>query len=225
MSLPIRQGTYYPPRSISPKFGRHLATLKYRISVAQLFISHAYIDDSRQSWVDGVTPFVGMKAMIDNFQADMHQRDQESIVPGKIPDSIKVVRHKPFYAAEVVMNGLDLRTMMAVFPEPLKQSVEVTPSDQGSPYRSREDLPTIEPSSTWFDLDDFVELDWLPVVKPTAHLLPTAACSRLTYFKRNSQSEESRTVTSKFGQEHTHSCFLGKESCKLSVDQMCLMHT
>ena len=218
MTLPIRQGTYYPPRQISPKFGRHLATLKYRISVAQLFISHAYIDDSRQSWVDGVTPFVGMKALIDKFRADMHQRDQESIVPGKIPDSIKVVRHKPFYAAEVVMNGLDLRTMMAVFPEPLKKSVEVTPSGQGSPYRSRDDLPTTEASSTWFDLDDFVELDWLPNVKPMAHLLPTAACSRLTYFKRNFQSEGCRTVTSKFGEEDTHSCFLGKESCKSLAD-------
>jgi hypothetical protein len=55
MSLPIRQGSFYPQRAISPKLGRHIATLKYRISVAQLFISHVYIDDSRESWVDGVS--------------------------------------------------------------------------------------------------------------------------------------------------------------------------
>jgi len=217
MSLPIRQGTYYPLRVISPKFGRHLATLKYRISVDQLFISHAYIDDSRETWVDGVTPFIGVKAMINKFQADLHQRDQESIVPGHIPDAIKVVRHKPFYAAEVILNGLDLQAMVAVFAEPLKQSVDVTSSGQRSNYRTRKDLPTIEPSSSWFDLDDFVETDWLPTTTPTVHLLPAVACSRLTYFKRNSTLSESPVVTSKFGDEDSHPCLLGKEECKLLI--------
>jgi hypothetical protein len=153
--------------------------------------------------------------MIDKFQADMHQRDQESIVPGRLSDAIKVVRHKPFYAAEVVLNGLDLRTMMAIFIEPLKQSVDVTSSGQSSSYRMRDDLPVVESSSPWFDIDDFVETDWVPPVTPTLHLLPTVACSRITYFKRNSTSSESPTVTSKFGVESSHSCLLGKESCEL----------
>lgn len=214
MSLPIRQGTYYPTRTISPKFGRHLATLKYRISVDQLFISHAYIDDSRESWVDGVTSFIGAKAMIDKFRADMHQRDQESIIPGRVPDAIKVVRHKPFYAAEVVLNGLDLRAMMAVFADPMKQSVDVTSSGLGSNYRTRKDLPTTDTSSSWFDLDDFVETDWLPSSTPTVHLLPAVACSRLTYFKRNSTLSESPIITSKFGDEDSHLCLLGKENCE-----------
>lgn len=215
MSLPIRQGTYYSPRPISPKFGRHLATLKYRISVAQLFIAHAYIDDSRESWVDGVTPFVGVKALINKFQADMHQRDQESIVPGRVPDAIKVVRHKPFYVAEVVLNGLDLRTMVAVFEEPLKRTIDVTSSGQPSNYRARKDLPAIEESSLWFDVDDFVETDWSSAAIPSVTLLPTVACARLTYFKRIVQPSESPMLTSKFGEEHTHSCLLGQESCEL----------
>jgi hypothetical protein len=217
MSLPIRQGKYYPPRAISPKFGRHLATLKYQISVDQLFISHAYIDDSRESWVDGVTSFIGAKAMIDKFRADMHQRDQESIVPGRVPDAIKVVRHKQFYAAEVVLNGLDLRAMVAVFAEPLKRSVDVTSSGERSNYQKREDLPAVERSSSWFDVDDFVETDWLPSATPTVHLLPVLACSRLTYFKRTSAPSESPIVTSKFGDEDSHSCLLGKEQCELSI--------
>jgi len=216
MSLPIQQGTYYPPRAISPKFGRHLATLKYRISVDQLFISHAYMDDSRESWVDGVSPFIGVKAMIDKFLADMHQRDQTSVVPGRLPDAKKVVHHKSFYAAEVVLTDLDLRAMMAVFAEPSKQSVDVTSSRQRTDnYRTRTDLPTMEPSSLWFDLDDFVETDWQPSITPTVHLLPAVACSRLTYFKRNSTLSESPAVTSKFGDENSHACLLGKEQCGL----------
>lgn len=61
------------------------------------------------AWVDGVTPWVGIKAMIEDFQVDMHQRDQEMTVAGITPSSTKVIRRKPFYAAEVVMKNLDLR--------------------------------------------------------------------------------------------------------------------
>lgn len=216
MSIPIRQGSYYPPKQITPKFGRHLATLKYRISVSQLFITHAYIDDSRESWADGVTPFIGIKAKIEKFQADMHQRDQESIVPGRIPDAIKVVRHKPFYAAEVVLDGIDLRTMVAVFQEPLKQTIDLTSTGQRSDYRAAlDDLPITEESSIWFDNADFVETDWSSDSVPTLNLLRTAACARLTYLKRVAQPLESPMVTSKFGEEHTHSCLLGQESCEL----------
>jgi hypothetical protein len=49
LSLPTRQGSYYPPRLISPKLGRHLATLKYRIQLPDLYVMHAYIDESRES--------------------------------------------------------------------------------------------------------------------------------------------------------------------------------
>lgn len=49
LSLPIRQGNYYPRRALSPKFTRHLATIKYRIVVPQLFVMHGYTDESRES--------------------------------------------------------------------------------------------------------------------------------------------------------------------------------
>jgi RNA pol II promoter Fmp27 protein domain len=111
---------------VSPKFARHLATVKYRIVVPRLFISHVYIDDTRDSWISGITSFVGTKANVGHFQADMHQRDQESIAPGDGQDSIKVVRHKPFYAAEVVMKDMDLRAMPATFSEPLKQAIPLS---------------------------------------------------------------------------------------------------
>lgn len=216
LSLPVRQGTYYPPRTISPKFGRHLATVKYRLSVARLFISHAYIDDSRASWVDGVTPFVGVKAMVDQFKADMHQRDQEVIVPGLLPGSIKVSRHKKFYAAEVVLKGLDLRALLATFMEPLKQAVPVSSPSHRSNYRARDNLPSTDPGSIWIDGDDFVETDWTSTVPPTVHLLPVAACPSFTYIKRDFSASDNNLEhleRSKFGSEDTHVCLLGKEEC------------
>ena len=216
LSLPIRQGSYYPRRFISPKFGRHLATLKYRISVARLFITHAYIDDSRETWVDGVTSFVGVKAMIKDFHADMHQRDQETIIPGQIPNTFKVLRNKPFYAAEVVLKGLDLRAMLATFTEPLKQSVPVTSPVERSNYSKQNDRPAVDTSSKWIELDDFVETDWSPTSPPTVHLLPIVVCPHITYFKRGSKAQKAQEQSTKFGAEDTHACLLGKEACAYS---------
>ncbi|KAG2367288.1 golgi-body localization protein domain-containing protein [Suillus spraguei] len=209
LSLPVRQGSYYPSKTVSPKFARHLATMKYRLVVPRLFISHVYIDDTRDSWVSGTTSFVGTKANVGHFQADMHQRDQESIAPGDSQDSIKVVRHKPFYAAEVVMKDMDLRAMLATFSEPLKQAIPLSFEGNRDANNSTKPLPTITPSD-WIDVDDFVETDWSSKHKPDIQLLPLLLCSRLTYFKKNATS--GAMEGSKFGVEDTHTCLLGSES-------------
>ncbi|KIJ70055.1 hypothetical protein HYDPIDRAFT_121417 [Hydnomerulius pinastri MD-312] len=219
LSLPIKQGSYYPQKTISPKLSRHLATIKYRISVPQLFITHAYIDDTRESWVDGTTSFVGMKAKVDHFQADMHQRDEETVAPGKSPDSIQVVRHKPFYAAEVVLKNVDLRAMQATFQEPLKQAVPIS-ADLGNETKKKS--PNSEIPPLWLDKDDFVETDWSPTQNyPEIQLLPVLSCPKLTYLKKNSLTPESHSELSKFGDEDTHTCLIGSEPTVPQVE-ICL---
>jgi hypothetical protein len=215
LSLPIRHGSYYPPRTPSPKLARHLATIKYRISVADLFITHVYIDDSQATWADGLTPFVGVKTMVSEFKADLHQRETEHVIPGSLPDSVKISRHKNFYAAEVVLKDLDLRALLAIFPDPLKQSVNVTLRPLHSNYRTRNDLPQSSPLSSWFHAEDFVETDWSSSERPTLHILPVVACPRFTYFKRTVNAEHSNLQSSKFGFEDTHTCLLGKDDCEL----------
>ncbi|KAJ7179036.1 golgi-body localization protein domain-containing protein [Mycena filopes] len=216
LSLPIRQGSAWPIRPISPKFGRHLATLKYRISVNSLYLLHAYIDDSRETWADGVTPWIGVKGIIDEFQVDMHQREEESIVPGHRPNTTKLIRRKPFYAIELVLKGLDLRAMLATFDDPFKIDVGVSASPQRSNYRNRTDLPPTPDDSPWIDEDDFVELDWSPPSAPSLHFLPVATCPRFTYFKRAAPSQQ-QDDSSKFGLETTHTCYLGKQPSVLRV--------
>ncbi|KAJ3853573.1 golgi-body localization protein domain-containing protein [Lentinula lateritia] len=211
LSLPIRHGSYFPRRIISPKIGRHLATLKYRLLVPKLFVMHGYVDDSRETWIDGVTPWVGIKAMIEDFQVDMHQRDQEMTATETLSSSSKVNRRKAFYAAEVVMKNLDLRSLVAIFKEPLKQSVGVSVPSQRSSYRAREDLPSIELTSLWHNVDDFVETDWSTSIEPNLHILPVASCPRISYFKKNTALVDNPMECSKFGNEHTHQCLLGKE--------------
>ncbi|KAJ6515787.1 golgi-body localization protein domain-containing protein [Mycena sanguinolenta] len=212
LSLPIRQGSGWPVRPISPKFGRHLATLKYRIAVKNLAIMHAYIDDSRETWADGVTPWIGVKGIIEEFQVDMHQREAEINIPGLQPNSTKVVRKKPFSAVELVLKGVDLRAMLATFDDPLKLNVGVSSSPQRSNYRTRTDLPPTPADSDWMDEDDFIELDWAPPSAPSPHFLPVATCPRFTYFRRGAITD-----TTKFGFEKTHTCYLGKEPSVLLV--------
>jgi hypothetical protein len=145
----------------------------------------------------------------------MHQREEESVVPGPVPDTTRILRRKPFYAAEVIMKGLDLRALLVTFQEPMKQIIEMTAPSQRSNYRKHADLPIIPPTSIWYDLDDFQELDWSPPGCGTLHLLPLAACPHFTYFKRN-ETLSGTQQASKFGSEHSHMCLLGKEPCKPS---------
>ena len=166
------------------------------------------------AWADGVIPWIGVKAMIDEFQVDMHQRDEETIVPGLLPDSMKVTHHKPFYAAEVILKGLDMRAMLATFDEDLRQAVRMAAAPpQRSSYRAHKGLPTTESSSPWHDDDDFVETDWSPSDNPSLHLLPVATCPHFAYFKRNSAITGNTTERSKFGVEKSHTCLLGEEPC------------
>lgn len=151
----------------------------------------------------------------------MHQRDQETIAPGKVPDSIQVVRHKPFYAAEVVLKNVDLRAMLAVFPEPLKKSVPLSANPDNSNKNQASSSSGIPPS--WLNSDDFVETDWSPAHNlPEIQLFPVLSCPKLTYLKKNSHVTEIQAENSKFGDEDTHTCLIGSEPCKEYPSHFCM---
>lgn len=152
--------------------------------------------------------------MIGRFQADMHQRAQETTITA--PDgSTKTTVHKPFYAVEVVMKDIELRALLAIFQEPLKSRVPLDPSRVETNYRNKDNIPEIEAGSPWIDMDDFVDWEWTPSGTPALHFLPAASCPRFTYFKRAYlNTMKDRVEHTKFGDEDTHVCFLGKEACK-----------
>lgn len=227
LSLPIRQGQLYPrKRPISPKLGQHLATLKYMFSVPRIFVSHVYVDNSQEAWADGVTPFVGVKALIDEFHADMHQRD--TATSEMTQGGVKTVHHRPFYAIEVVLKGLDLRAMLAVFPDSLKQCTPLENFPLGSNYRTRNDLTPIDLNSSWVDMDDFAVFEQDDPSPPDIHLLPAVSCPRFTYFKRvddhGPEGPDKPSDRSKFGAEDTHICLLGKEPCESKSRNLVVIH-
>lgn len=147
----------------------------------------------------------------------MHQREEETLIPGLRPNTTKLVRRKPFYAVELVIRGLDLRAMLATFEDPAKTHIGVSSPPQRSNYRTRTDLPNFSVDSVWNDADDFIELDWTPSSTPSLHFLPVVTCPLFTYFKRAATTEP-HDDPSKFGLEITHTCYLGKQPCEYHHD-------
>lgn len=154
-----------------------------------------------------------VKAFLEHFKADMHQREEETHFSQHEGDEPKILRHKPFSAVDVVITGIDLRALFAIFAEPQKKSIPL-----------KESLPSVttfwkhmDPSllsSTWVDMDDFTEIDWLPSdEKPNLHLHEAAHCPRFVYFKRSRaiSPEDTGQSHTKFGDEETHVCLMGKE--------------
>ena len=168
-----------------------------------------------------------MKALVNLFEADMHQREQEGIVLSVVPNKTKKIRHKPFYAAEVKLIDAQLRAVLATFTDPYKCQFEIQDMGKEDKFKNVKSDETIESlRGFWFDLDDFVEIDWQPTDdSPPVHLIPIASCPRFTYFKRaNNQSlndaHHRATESSRFGNEDTHVCLLGKEPRKQIISSL-----
>lgn len=216
LALPIRQGRMWPSsRPASDKFGRHLATLKYRIQIKNLALSHAYKQDSLENIAKGDIPVVGVKGVINSFAADFHQRDQEVQVYDTKREQMRFIRSKPMYTAEVAMDGLDLRCILAIFSETPVEIVAQAHAYE-SPYAKIPFLASTE--NPTFDLDDFVEVDWKPIEgdDPRYFAGEIVNCPTFAFFKRVEQVAspgDSRTYTrlSKFGDEPTHRCLLKHE--------------
>lgn len=224
LSLPVGQGKLFPDsRPPSPKFSKHMATLKYRVSVSRLFVSHIYKQDTSETWAEGETPCIGVKGMISDFQADMHQREQETQVRGSFSGATKTVRHKAVNAAKVIMKGLTLKAICAVFSEPDKQSVPMSiipdPSRANPAKKPWDNAAPLLETSDWASMDDWVEPDWSPSSSPQVFFTDVASCPRFTFFrtaaKPNTSSQSGpETAVSRFDGEDTHSCFMGSEECR-----------
>jgi hypothetical protein len=143
----------------------------------------------------------------------MHQRDQETKVQSVGLDKTKTAHHKSFYAAEAILKGVDLRTVLAIFQESLKTEVTMPGTPPPSTYLKYNDLPQTSLLSPWYNMHDFVELDWTSSAEPIVHYLPCVTCPRFAYIKRNVAKIDSQS-NSKFGIEDTHYCLLEQEPCK-----------
>ncbi|GAA5830097.1 hypothetical protein JCM11251_006874 [Rhodosporidiobolus azoricus] len=237
MSLPIRQGRLFPSaQAPSKKFGKHCATIKYRFSLAPLFIAHTYRQADWKDWGRGETTVLGLKGKIGRFNVDLHQREQEMSIRRPEMSESKTVKHKAFYMAEIDMDSVDLRTITALFQEPEKAyaaPVDVDPEEASTPGPSFDSFHVSDEDVEWINLNDFNDADYtMADRRPQLRLLPLMTCPRFTYYRHTdaapAHEDDDRSSDhfdlmarergkTKFGHEPSHTCLMGCSTDTIGV--------
>ncbi|OAA38343.1 hypothetical protein NOR_06733 [Metarhizium rileyi] len=218
MSLPIRQGNLWPGREkSSKKFGRHLATVKYSLLLAPLFLSHIYKHKDAEDYAENAVSATGLKVRFDSFMLDLHQRREEFNTLAKGKNTQSRTSGIKIHAAQLDLSNADVRAVSASLRGTTTEAIRkgsistlITDHDD-KPDLSRFTIP--DNDFSWIDMDDFVELDWiLPTeAHPNTKILPLAFAPRLTYFRQTDIGgiiAGDPTRTSPFGNEPTHFCIM-----------------
>ena len=222
MSLPVRQGSLWPGREKnSKKFGRHLATIKYNILLAPLFMSHIYRHKDAEDYSDDAVSATGIKVRFDSFMVDIHQRREEFNIRDRGRKTKARTTGMKIHAAQLDLISADIRAVSASIKgtttEAIKKNSISTLMAQGEEDGADLSRFTIPDNDfSWIDMDDFVELDWIlpSEASPDTKILPLAYAPRVTYFR---QTDIGGTIdgdpdrTSPFGSEPTHFCFMRQD--------------
>lgn len=225
LSLPIRAGPLFPStEGPKQKFGQHLMTVKYNLQLEPLYLSHVYKSTSAAD--PAKIDITGVKARIDSFTLDLHQRKEERVVTNKQLETERKSQHMAIYRAQVDLKNTDLRAVTAVFKLDTSEDLhrENTTRDPLNPPHNQDGQETVvngsfdvsEEDLSWIDLDDFVELDTIvPEISPTCQIIPLAYSPQFLYdrdttHKEGSQDEKKLGNVSipgqRFGSEKTHFC-------------------
>ena len=131
-----------------------------------------------------------------------------------------VVVHKPFYAADLLLDGIELKGIRADFVETSQSE-----STHTSSFPKASALPKDQKS--WFNFFDFIDANRKPLDRdPEVELVNVMDCPQVFFSKRvkarqttasdddnsslNSESDSRLDIeSSKFGHEKSHICYLG----------------
>ncbi|KAH8178587.1 mitochondrial protein from FMP27 domain-containing protein [Sarocladium implicatum] len=221
MSLPIRQGNLFPGREKnSKKFGRHLATVKYSLLLAPLFLSHIYKHKDVEDYSENAVSATGLKVRFDSFMLDLHQRREEFNTLGRGRNAQGRTTGIKIHAAQLDLTSADLRAVSASIKGTTTEAIKK--GNIGSLVTDQDDKPDLSKFTipdndfSWIDMDDFVELDWILPSEPhpDTKIMPLAYAPRLGYMR---QTDIGNTIsgdptrTSPFGNEPTHFCIMARK--------------
>ena len=175
---------------------------------------------SQDLWATGRSQSLGVKARFGRFRADAHQRAQEKTVRHEKLHRTTVVVHKPFYAADLLLDHIQVKGLRADFEETALSHSEPI----AEPYPRAAELPPEQ--KIWFNYFDFIDADRRPLDHdPRVDLVDMGDCPQIFFSKRvkarqttvhddatssfGSESEVIEMESSKFGHEKSHICYLG----------------
>ncbi|EAW14496.1 FMP27 family protein [Aspergillus clavatus NRRL 1] len=223
MSLPVRQGPLWPGiTKTSKKFNRHLATVKYKLLLAPLFVAHMYKHKDREDYAEAVVTATGVKVRLDCLKLDVHQRREQikTVARGRLKQTKASAMR--INQAQLDLQAADFRAVSASiegtnFDDIAKNGDDILSSFQQpvpSVDLSRFTIP--DQNLDWIDMDDFVELDWIlpQESNPRTHILPLAFTPRFTYFRQTDHDDMTpdQTGYSRFGNEPTHECVMSESN-------------
>lgn len=185
LSLPVRHGPIFesslPP---SKKFGKHCATIKYRIQLAPVYIAHTFKQEGAEDFRKGLSTVLGVKGRLEHFNVDMHQREQETRTRKNDSEDVQVRLHKAFHRVEVDCKDTDLRVVSARFTCPSYADSDIESEDPDmTDFLNMDAAEPISPEDAeWVDEDDYIDLTTLLGERqPNMHLISCLKTPRLTY--------------------------------------------
>ncbi|CAK9440123.1 uncharacterized protein LODBEIA_P42230 [Lodderomyces beijingensis] len=204
MMLPIRRGPIFGETKNSVKFSQHLFTNKFSFYLKSLFISHIYRDEIVDVDKDRIE-CVGLRARVDEFTVDLHQRKQPvTLYHETLSKSSKVLK-MVFNIGEVSLAGIDMRVVHTTFSQNFY-------SQRGDKYdvNKQSKYNIFGGDKQWFDIRDYEEA-FLPSVKEcprTVVIYPLGYSRKFTY-QRDTEDDSSHLENEDpFGNEDIHFCRL-----------------
>lgn len=226
MSLPVRQGPLFPGiTKSSKKFGRHLATVKYNLFLSPLFVAHIYRHrESGESKENNHVTATGIKARLDSFMLDLHQRREQVRTTGEGRLKQNKSSQMKINKAQLDFINADFRAVSVSTTGSLIDDFKNVDANEATSSFSHHP-PAVDLSRfkipdrdfNWVDMDDFVELDWMMWTasqNPKTQILPLAFSPRFSYYRETDSQEiaPGETGYSPFGDEPTHYCVLSDEN-------------
>jgi hypothetical protein len=221
MSLPVRQGPLWPGvTKTSKKFNRHLATVKYKILLAPLFIAHIYKHKDREDYTENCVTATGIKVRLDCLKLDIHQRREQIKTQARGRSKQTRTSAMRINQAQIDMQSADFRAVSASIEGTNAEDIERNRDDIISSFQ--QPVPSVDLSRftipdhnlDWVDMDDFVEPDWIlpQESNPRTQILPLAFTPRFTYFRNTDHGDvgPDETGYSSFGDEPTHECVMSE---------------
>ncbi|PKY05563.1 hypothetical protein P168DRAFT_317084 [Aspergillus campestris IBT 28561] len=223
MSLPVRQGPLWPGiTKTSKKFNRHLATVKYKVLLAPLFVAHIYKHKDREDYAEDVVTATGLKVRLDSLKLDLHQRREQikTLAKGRLKQTQASAMR--INQAQLDLQAADFRAVSASIEGTNFDDIEQNKDDIISSFQqpvasvdlSKFTIP--DQNLDWVDMDDFVELDWIlpQESNPRTQILPLAFTPCFTYFRETDHGGimPDQTGYSTFGHEPTHDCVMSENN-------------
>lgn len=200
MMLPIRRGKVFGETKKSTKFSEHLFTIKYLFDLKNLFISHILRGEALND-ADDFVECVGLRAKVDKFLVDLHQRKEERIDEREELSRHKKIMKMVFNRGEVNLTTIDLRAMYAKFLKNLYKQ-DHSNSNEKCKY------VIFDRDYQWFERRDFDEA-FVPSSggkKSRVEALPLMFSENFSYIR---DTTDNKSLVN-WGHEKTHECSLDR---------------